>query len=317
MKKVFIIGGGQLGSRHLQGASQVSFATDLHVVDPSEESLKVAKERFEQTHNGKHTLHLHTSLDDLPNQADLVIISTNSKPRLQIMENLLDRCSVKSWVLEKVLFTQLDEYKRAEQLIQEHQIPTWVNCPRRSYPDYLSLKDRIGTPSSLRMNLEMPGFLIASNGLHFADLFSYFLDDPDTITFDASGLDKQFVEAKRSGYVEVNGELKCSSGNNHLTINNTAAGSVSQSLQITTDQHRITVQESHQPSLVIAGENTQWKVEVSPFEMPFQSALTTYLVESIIQNNTCDLPDYKVAQRVHVAFLEELEKHFQTQLNIT
>ena len=46
MKKVFIIGAGQLGSRHLQALKYVKEALDISVIDPREESLSTAKERY-------------------------------------------------------------------------------------------------------------------------------------------------------------------------------------------------------------------------------------------------------------------------------
>lgn len=317
MKNVLILGGGQLGSRHLQGASQVSTPTNLYVVDPSESSLAVAKERFEQTHNGIHSLHLLASMDNLPAHADVVIISTSSKPRLAIMTELFANCTIDALILEKVLFTRLPEYDAAEQLLSEYDIPTWVNCPRRSYPDYLKLKQRIGSVDSLQMVLDMPNFLTASNGLHFADLFSFLLDDPDNLQFDASGLSKELVEAKRPGYSEVVGELICKSGSSKLRINNALTGSVSQSVYLTTNNHRIAVQESHQPTLIYAGRDTQWNIETTSFSMPFQSALTTDLIDNLISSGTCLLPEWHTAKQTHITFLEALEKHYGTTLNIT
>jgi predicted dehydrogenase len=317
MKTIFIIGGGQLGSRHLQGASKVNIPTNIYVMDPSEESLEVAKQRFEQTHNGKHTLQLTTSMNDLPDHADVVIISTNSKPRLAILEDLLAKSTVKFLILEKVLFSRLDEYEKAKELLAKHNVSAYVNCVRRGFPDYIALKKRLGKLSALNMVVEMPGFFIASNGIHISDLFSYLLDDPEDITFDVSGIDKTLVEAKREGYDEINGELICRSGNNTLRIRNIAKGSISQTIYVTTDRHRITVQETHKPAMTYAGEDTDWKIELQSFVMPFQSAATTDLIETFINQGECNLPTYEVASRQHVAMLSELENHFKSTLNIT
>lgn len=45
MKNIAIIGAGQLGSRHLQALAQVNADVILHIVDPSEQSLEVSKQR--------------------------------------------------------------------------------------------------------------------------------------------------------------------------------------------------------------------------------------------------------------------------------
>ena len=44
MKRIFIIGAGQLGSRHLQALKSSSNSLNIFIVDPSLESLNIAKE---------------------------------------------------------------------------------------------------------------------------------------------------------------------------------------------------------------------------------------------------------------------------------
>lgn len=48
MYNIIIIGAGQLGSRHLQGVLKSTYALNVTVVDPSEESLNTARERAEK-----------------------------------------------------------------------------------------------------------------------------------------------------------------------------------------------------------------------------------------------------------------------------
>ena len=47
MYKVAIIGAGQLGSRHLQGLKVAASPLEITVMDSNEDSLKVAKERYD------------------------------------------------------------------------------------------------------------------------------------------------------------------------------------------------------------------------------------------------------------------------------
>lgn len=48
MKNILLIGAGQLGSRHLQGIAKIDFKANICVVDPSEISIEIAKERYKQ-----------------------------------------------------------------------------------------------------------------------------------------------------------------------------------------------------------------------------------------------------------------------------
>jgi len=48
MKHILIIGGGQLGSRHLQAVKKCEFPVSIVVLDPSRESLTVCESRYKE-----------------------------------------------------------------------------------------------------------------------------------------------------------------------------------------------------------------------------------------------------------------------------
>ena len=48
MKKIALIGAGQLGSRHLQGLAKSDLEISIEVVEPFEVSRNTAKQRFEE-----------------------------------------------------------------------------------------------------------------------------------------------------------------------------------------------------------------------------------------------------------------------------
>ena len=45
---ILIVGAGQLGSRYLQGMASLKKNCSIYIIDPSDLSLKRAKERFEE-----------------------------------------------------------------------------------------------------------------------------------------------------------------------------------------------------------------------------------------------------------------------------
>ena len=107
MVKIVIIGSGQLGSRHLQALSLLDRPALIFVVDPNEDSLKLAEKRFLEISNAGNRIvdvKYCSSIDKIPNHIDLAIISTNSDIRRAIIENLLNCCRVNYLILEKVLF---------------------------------------------------------------------------------------------------------------------------------------------------------------------------------------------------------------------
>lgn len=89
MKTILIAGAGQLGSRHLQGVKTSKHQLDIWVYDLSEESLKVAEERYNQVESDNKTAHFVTSIDLVPAEIDIVIVASSSKPRAAIIKSIL------------------------------------------------------------------------------------------------------------------------------------------------------------------------------------------------------------------------------------
>ena len=119
MYNVAIIGAGQLGSRHLQAMKTASSSLNIWVMDNHEESLKVAKQRYDEIPMiGEKSIEYVGSIDLLPQQLDLVIVATGSKPRASIVKKLLECSKVKYLVLEKVLFPQISDYEEIENLLK-------------------------------------------------------------------------------------------------------------------------------------------------------------------------------------------------------
>ena len=52
-KKVVIIGAGNIGSRHLQALKAVKIPLEIFVIDPSQASLDLSKERYKSMPEGK------------------------------------------------------------------------------------------------------------------------------------------------------------------------------------------------------------------------------------------------------------------------
>ena len=82
MKKVYLIGAGQIGSRHLQALKSVSQPLSIKVIDPFQNSLDVAKQRYEEMPAGEHEheVSYHTEIPSDGEEVDLAFITTSAKP---------------------------------------------------------------------------------------------------------------------------------------------------------------------------------------------------------------------------------------------
>ena len=107
MKNVFIIGAGQLGSRHLQALKSAQNSLNIYVIDPNLESLDIAKERYESIPSiNRNKVSYCKSLNNVncKEKIDIVIIATSSNIRKDVTFDLLNKFEVKTIIFEKILF---------------------------------------------------------------------------------------------------------------------------------------------------------------------------------------------------------------------
>ena len=108
---VAVIGVGQLGSRHLQGLARVESVGRLIGVEPSADSLAVARERLADVRTeAGDPIELVGSVADLPDRLDYVVVATSADVRRTVIEELLDGREVEHLLLEKVLFQRLADF---------------------------------------------------------------------------------------------------------------------------------------------------------------------------------------------------------------
>lgn len=304
MYKIAIIGAGQLGSRHLQGLKLAKLPMQIYIVDSSEQSLLVAKNRYEEIPENKYVqgIYYSVSLEELPLALDLVIVATGSCPRLDILKNLFSKKIVKNLVLEKFLFQDLGEYCIASELLQEHnvQFRTWVNCTRRMFSGYKKLQAELRNTSSFKFTASGHDWGLACNGIHMIDLFAFLKESNDIHSIDVSELEKKVYPSKRNGYVEFMGVIR-SSVNNEATMVIECLQGQPNALTITIDAdgRQYVIDEN-------TGEITKNGKLWDNVDIKYQSALTGCLAEQILTENRSDLPTFNQSASLHYKFLEAL-----------
>lgn len=128
---LLLIGAGQLGSRYLQGLSAIEDPLSITVVDPSQASLALARERLaDVSPAAPHEVHFSTNLDNVPQNIDLAMLVTPAHCRARVVTELASSRQVKAWILEKLLAQNCDQLVEIEKaLVSNSQV--WVNIPRR------------------------------------------------------------------------------------------------------------------------------------------------------------------------------------------
>jgi len=308
-KKVCIIGAGQIGSRHLQALKAVKESLDVLVVDNSTDSLNTAKERYNSmdTVGGNHVLKYSNKMPrDLT--FEVAIIATSSGPRAAITKELLKTNEVKSLILEKILFQKKSDYSQIDRLLEIKKVRTWVNCPMRMMPFYADLKKEFdGKNITYVLYGNESG--MATDLIHHVDFVSFLTGSTD-FDVDTRLLDKKLKNSKRNGYLETTGSLSVSFKNgSQLIVRCDSGGQSPKILEIFDEEKRYTIFENQNKALLFKAPD--WKTEEVKLNLPYQSRLTTTVVENLLDSGKISLPTYKESARLHLQTFEPIRKYFK------
>jgi len=312
--KVLIMGAGQLGSRHLQALRNTQFSLDITVCDPSLESLKVAQERYETLPEvGKHQIH-YTEALPRTGSWDLCIVATNASQRRSVVQHALDNFKVKNFILEKILFTKQADYEWAEKLARTSFKNAWVNCCMRQMPAYQELKNNL-KDNQFSLVVSGSNYGLVTNAIHYLD-YAAWLANTSLYSLDTTLLDTQVVQSKRKGYLELNGTLRANFKSGAVAnITCFPDGTLPISVEIHSKSQRYVVLESERKTLLWNADSNWVRAEKNAV-IPFQSQLTTELVNIFHEDKLCPLPTLAESIQVHLNLLKPL-KEFLTKTNQT
>ena len=310
MFKILLIGAGQIGSRHLQALKKVGVLLDISVVDPSKQSLAIAKQRYKEMPAGKYP-HIVNYFQQAPNgqNINLAIIATTSNIRAKVTENLLRENSVRHLILEKLLFDKKNNYHTMGKLFSKLKIKTWVNCPLRLRQLYKKIKEDFTHSSNLSFRLTGGHWGLATNTIHCLDFISY-LTGSTAFQMNTDFLHRKLVPSKRKGFLELDGTLYAYLGNKaRCEFTSYASGDTPRIVEIFNERARyIFPDQEKDGEAMISRVQNNWKWEKTSFRTPLVSETTTDIVEDILKKGACHLTPYEESAKIHLAFLEPLRK---------
>lgn len=316
MKKVIIIGSGNIGSRHLQGLRSVIEPVSIKVVDPSKDAQVKAKALFKEV---KITSLFNGELcftSEMPERQifDIAIVATNSAIRRQVTERLLKHNTVRFLILEKFLFQTFRDYDEVEKLLQKKGTTAYVNCPRRMNSFYRRLREKISkTREPIEFYFSGTNWGLACNGIHRIDLFAFLVNEND-INLNIEGIEKKILKSKRDGYIEFTGRIEGTTSNGSKLIMTSFLNGNAPNLQIiNTPSTRYFISEKQRYMFVSTAEN-DWNWERREFTMAFQSQLTNKVTEQLLKHGHCQLTPYSESAIYHKLYLKALLNHMNSIL---
>lgn len=312
-RQIGMIGAGNLGARHLQAFALAKEAYQITVMDVSREALKRAEEIFAGTKGSeKHETRFVSGIADMPARMDLVVVATGSDVRRRVVEELLAHADVSYLVLEKVLFQRPGDYEAVSELLEQKRVKAFVNCPRRMYPVYEMLREKLRGARSMEITVSGSDWNLGSNAVHMLDLIAY-LAGSDSIRLDLSGLDPECRQSRRNGFLEITGTICGSMGRcRSFSVASYDRAGVPASMVITSDICRIYIAE-WKKELELADESTGWEWRKESFDMPYQSRLTQLVAEELLSGGSCRLTAFEESCRLHLALERQLIPYFERQ----
>lgn len=302
MKKILLIGCGNIGFRHLQAlcVSDMAGEIDLTVIEPNADHHTRITDELARTPVGQSRL--LGALPDSREQFDLAIIATNADVRRRVFDDLADKHDFAAIIFEKVLFQRIADLDAVAARLDG--VAAYVNCGRRGFPGYQMLRETLDGDVPVDYTVTGQHYALASNAIHFLDIAACLNASP-LVSLDASGLDAAGAESKRAGYVEIFGTLRGQLANG-AKVSLTCAPGETLSLDIKLVGADLTgeVHEAAAKATIIR----DGVVEDLAFETRHVSGMP-YLYETLLQGKGCLLPTYAESAAQHRLLLSAMNAH--------
>lgn len=203
--RIAIVGCGGIGLRHAQAVStQLRESDELFLVDPDESQTTTTSE-FLRSIGARHNISVLSQAEKLNGKFVLAIFAMTSKYRYEALESFLSAAVVENVILEKVMFINASETKRAQKLIESSGAKAYMHCPMRLNKQYSDLANSLKDSGPIHMVVHGFRWGLGCNGLHFLDLFQKF--SSGTRFFSSSVVITDVWESKRAGFYDFDGLL--------------------------------------------------------------------------------------------------------------
>jgi hypothetical protein len=307
IKSILLVGCGNIGSRHLQALVQLQTQVEIHIVEKSNNSQKLAKLRLDEISYDKknHSIFWYKSLDDVKKTGNLAIIATLSSGRIKIIISLLKK-GYKKFLIEKVVCQSKKEYELLLKQMKLFNAKGWVNNNRRYFDSYQEIKNSLKKSKYIQLNVFAKNSGLGSNTIHFMDLFSWFLNDYKIKLNGDFLLPKLFKNKRGINFKEFYGTVVGSNGiGSSMTLNFIPSSKTSIIVSISSDTHHYIIDELNQQCYTMDDKKNL------KFSFEYTSTLTTKIVTDILERGTSLLPTLEKSFESHVEIFRMFNLHLK------
>lgn len=311
-KKILLVGCGNIGSRHLQGLAKFQDPLMIEIVEPNGEVQKIAKSRLaEVEQKNKHTISWYQDIRQASNESDLVIIATQAKGRVNLINKLLKAKHLR-FLVEKLVCQSSNEYDRLLAYMKQYNAKGWVNTTRRYYKSYQQIKDFFEDSKHFHISVIAGNMGLSTNAIHFFDLLSWFSGEYKINLNGDLLLNKIFPNQRGKDLLEFAGTITAATNNGStLSINFLPLENLPLTVDISSEAKRIMVDELNEKVFFLKIP-TNFDLD---FKTEFQSNLTHKIVNDILSKDICLLPTLEDSSFAHKQIFQIFNNHIKKILN--
>lgn len=309
-KKILIFGCGQIGSRHLQGLTNLPYNLEIDIIEPNDDSKKNAKIKLKDSNydSKKHKIVWHDKINEKIKFYDLAIIATSSNGRVKNIIKLLE-IGITNFLIEKIVCQSNSEYELLLTNLEKFNAKNWINLNMRYFDAYQKIKKFIKN-SKIHISIISSKPVLGTNAIHYLDFICWLTDNHDIILNGEFLSDKIFPSKRGKQYVEFAGTLIGSAKKSSIELTYFPDSNLPTIIHIVNNENHIIIDEMNNKQFILSGDiNFEYKFE-------HVSTVTTKIVKDIFEKNRCNLPSASELYSLHSELFRVFNNHINKIKNV-
>lgn len=309
VKRILIIGCGNIGSRHAQAVTKLPWNVSVECVEPNNSAIEITKQRIAEMPYDQDMINFRwfNSLKGTSNVSDLVIVSTTAIGRADLLKELLEQ-GHRTFIIEKLVCQSKIEYEAILTKFKDYNAKGWVNTTRRYYKSNQYIKKIFNKDQWIHYSVIAGNRGLGCNAIHYLDLFSWFINSENLELNGDFLLNSTFVNKRGDNLIEFAGTIIGSDESGSVaTITFLPYDNLPDIINISGKEKHIVIDETNELSSILRGT-------IKPafsYKNEFNSDVTKEIIQDIFTTNICILPTLKQSAALHYELFRIFNAHIK------
>ncbi len=304
MKTILIIGLGNIGLRHAESIIKKN-KFKLEILDIRKNKINIFKKKILKFNKN---IKFYGNISNIKLNYDLVIIATNSLNRDTLIHQLIKQTKFSKLIVEKIVFQKINLYTKYINLFNKKKIKCWVNCSNRFMYSFIQLKKYLNEKDPITMIVYGSKWNMASNFVHYVDLFSFFINDIN-LKVQTFNISKKIIKSKHKNCYEFLGNMSLTSNNNSSLILERTKDNQDHVLKIFSKNFYFELNKSNKKAYI---RNEKQDLKKINFNIPLQSEMTNNLCISIIKDKKKPLSNLNNHYLMNKDLFKMIKNHYKS-----